>query len=367
MIKFLDLQKINNKYRHGLTAAFERVLSSGWFIMGEELKEFENQFAKYCGTRYAIGVANGLDALSLIIRAYKELGIFKDGDEVIVPANTYIASVLAVTANNLVPIFVEPDILTYNIDPELIENKITNKTVAILPVHLYGRLCQMDVIKSVATKYNLKIIEDCAQAHGATNLNEIKAGNFGDAAGFSFYPGKNLGALGDGGAITTNDENLAKVIKALLNYGSTEKYHNQYKGTNSRLDELQAAFLNVKLTSLDEETNQKRLIVYRYIKEIINPQILQPSFGYEMEHVWHLYVIRSKKRNELQEYLFQNNIQTVIHYPIPPHKQLAYKEYNSLVLPITEQIHEEVLSLPLSSVMTYEEVSKVIEVINKFR
>jgi dTDP-4-amino-4,6-dideoxygalactose transaminase len=367
MIKFLDLQKINQQYKAELTSTFERVLDSGWYIMGEELKAFETAFKNYCGTKHAIGVANGLDALILIIKAYKELGIFKDGDEIIVPANTYIASVLAISANNLTPILVEPDIRSYNLDPLLIEKKITHKTVAILPVHLYGQLCDMEQINAIAKKYNLKVIEDCAQAHGASALSGIKAGNFGDAAGFSFYPGKNLGALGDAGAITTNDENLAKIIRALLNYGSAVKYKNSYKGINSRLDELQAALLNVKLQHLENETKLKREKVNRYLNEIKNPKIILPTFTNFESHVWHLFVIRTEKRDHLQNYLTENGIQTVIHYPMPPHKQDAYKELNNLSFPISEKIHQEVLSLPLSAVITDEEISKVITTLNNYK
>jgi len=366
MIKFLDLQKINNKYKKELTTAFERVLDSGWFIMGDELKEFEKKFSEYCGVKHAIGVANGLDALVLIIRGYKELGVFNDGDEIIVPSNTYIASILAITANNLVPVLVEPCINSYNMDPSLIDKLITNKTKAILPVHLYGQLCAMGKIISIAKKYDLKIIEDCAQAHGASDEKGIKAGCFGDAAGFSFYPGKNLGALGDGGAITTDNNELAFVIRGLLNYGSHEKYKNKYKGFNSRLDEVQAAFLAVKLKYLDDEVFLRRKFANMYLEGIVNANIILPEVSCQQSHVWHLFVIRCRNRNRLQEYLSQHNIQTVIHYPIPPHQQEAYKELNCITLPISEKIHDEVLSLPISPVLTYEEISFIIKVINKF-
>lgn len=365
MIKFLDLKNVNLQYQFELKEAFDRVLNSGWFIMGEELKQFEHSFSKYCGTKHAIGVANGLDALILIIRAYKEIGVFKDGDEIIVPSNTYIASILAISANNLVPILVEPNILTYTIDPTLIEEKISSKTKAILPVHLYGQLSDMNSIVDIALKYNLKIIEDCAQSHGARSNNKY-AGNFGDAAGFSFYPGKNLGALGDAGAVTTNDDELASCIKALLNYGSTVKYKNHYKGVNSRLDELQAALLSVKLKNLDRETKIRKSIANRYINEINNSKIILPKIISQESHVWHLFVVRTEDRNSLQEYLTTNNIQTVIHYPIPPHKQEAYQELNHLSLPISEKIHDEVLSLPLSPVLTNEDVNEVIRVLNLY-
>lgn len=365
MVKFLDLQAINHQHKENLMQAFERVLDSGWYIMGAELKKFEANFAAYCGTKHAIGVANGLDALILIIRAYKELGIFKDGDEILVPSNTYIASILAISANQLVPVLVEPKLETYNMDPQLIENYISSKTVAILPVHLYGQLCDIEAIHSIAIKYGLKIIEDCAQAHGAAADGRV-AGNFGDAAGFSFYPGKNLGALGDGGAITTNDDELAETIRALLNYGSEIKYQNKYKGTNSRLDELQAAILDVKLQKLDVDIQERRRIANRYSIEITNPKIVTPVITEQNSHVWHLYVVRTKDRKSLQDFLNENGIQTVIHYPIPPHKQSAYKELSDLKLPISEQIHNEVLSLPISQVMTDFDVDKVISVLNRY-
>lgn len=366
MIKFLDLYKINQNHKKDLVEAFERVIDSGWYIMGKELKKFERDFAEYCGVKHCIGVANGLDALILIIRAYKEMGVFKDADEILVPSNTYIASILAISANNLIPILVEPDILTYNINPKEIEKSITSKTVAILPVHLYGQLCDMKSILEIARKYNLKVIEDCAQSHGACDQSSIKAGCFGDAAGFSFYPGKNLGALGDAGAITTSDDKLCETLRALLNYGSLIKYENKYKGINSRLDELQAALLGVKLTKLDEETEFKRKIAERYLEEIKNSKIILPTVISRNAHVWHLFVIRTADRQHFQEYLNNNGIQTVIHYPIPPHKQQAYKEWNSLSFPLSETIHDEVLSLPLSPVLSNEEVTTIIEKINNY-
>jgi len=365
MIKFLDLYSINQAHKQELKDAFERVLDAGWFIMGAELKKFENDFAAYCGTKHAIGVANGLDALILIIRAYKELEVFEEGDEIIVPSNTFIASILAVSANNLVPILVEPDIDTYNINPAIIEARITPKTKAILPVHLYGQLCDMENINKIAQKHSLKVIEDCAQSHGAAT-NGRKAGNFGDAAGFSFYPGKNLGALGDGGAIVTNDDELASALRALANYGSHIKYQNKYKGVNSRLDELQAALLGVKLKTLDKDTEVKRTIANRYLNEINNDKVVLPKVANQSAHVWHLFVVRTKDRDDLQQYLTNNDIQTIIHYPVPPHKQEAYKEWNELSYPVSEQIHAEVLSLPLSPVMPVEEVNKVIEVMNNY-
>ncbi|RZK40526.1 MAG: DegT/DnrJ/EryC1/StrS family aminotransferase [Pedobacter sp.] len=366
MIKFLDLYQINQNHKKGLLEAFERVLDSGWYIMGKELKQFESDFAKYTNVKHCIGVANGLDALILIIRAYKELGIFKDNDEILVPSNTYIASILAISANNLVPILVEPDINTYNIDPAKIEASITSKTVAVLPVHLYGQLCDMENILKLSEKYKLKVIEDCAQAHGATDITGVKAGAFGHAAGFSFYPGKNLGALGDAGGITTNDDLLADTIRALLNYGSHTKYQNKYKGINSRLDELQAALLTVKLKTLDEETEIKRKIANRYIDEIKNSSVNLPISSVPDAHVWHLFVIRTANRSKLQQYLTENGIQTVIHYPIPPHHQEAYSELKNFAFPISEKIHSEVVSLPISPVMTEGEVDAVIATINSY-
>ncbi|MBS1520091.1 MAG: DegT/DnrJ/EryC1/StrS family aminotransferase [Bacteroidetes bacterium] len=365
MVKFLDLYSINQQYKSELKEAFERVLDSGWYILGNEIKQFEADYAAYCGTKHAIGVANGLDALILIIRAYKELGVFEEGDEIIVPSNTFIASILAVSANGLIPVLVEPDLYSYNIDPNLIEAKITTKTKAILPVHLYGQLCDMANINRIAKKHNLKVIEDAAQSQGAT-INGTRSGNFGDAAGHSFYPGKNLGALGDGGAVTTNDDELASAIRAIANYGSHIKYKNKYKGINSRLDELQAALLGVKLKRLDADTEIKRNIANRYLSEIRNEKIKLPKVSEQSAHVWHLFVIRTEDRDHLQQYLTGNDIQTVIHYPIPPHKQEAYKEWNGLNYPVSEQIHAEVLSLPLSPVIRDEEVNKVIEALNNY-
>jgi dTDP-4-amino-4,6-dideoxygalactose transaminase len=365
MIKFLDLQSINASYREELIDVFTRVLDSGWYIMGAELKRFETDFAVYCGTKHAIGVANGLDALTLIIRAYKELGVMQDGDEILVPSNTYIASILAISANNLIPVLVEPNEDSFNIDVSLIESKITARTKAILPVHLYGQLCDMPTINKIARQYNLKVIEDCAQSHGAI-LENKKAGNWGDAAGFSFYPGKNLGALGDAGAITTNNDQLAECLRALLNYGSHQKYKNLYKGINSRLDELQAALLGVKLRNLDAETDVKRKIAQRYRTEIVNPKINLPKVEKELAHVWHLFVVRVEDRTNFQEYLTSKGIQTVIHYPTPPHYQEAYKEWNDMSLPISEAIHNSVISLPLSLVLSEEEVDEIISVINRY-
>lgn len=366
MIPFLDLKSVNAQYRNELIEACTKVIDSGWYIQGNECSEFEKEFAEYCGTKYAIGVANGLDALILILRAYKELGVIKDGDEVIVPANTYIASILAISQNNLVPILVEPDINTYLIDSEEIEEKITSKTKAIMPVHLYGQTCQMDKINEIAKKHNLKVIEDSAQAHGAY-FGKKRAGNLGDASGFSFYPGKNLGALGDGGAVTTNDDELAQTIQALGNYGSHKKYKNLYKGVNSRLDEIQAAMLRVKLRYLDDEIEKRREIANYYLQNISNKNILLPTITKEENSVWHLFVIQTNKREELQKYLLNNDIQTLIHYPIPAHKQSAYEDLNNLIFPITEKIHNEVLSLPISGVQSMEDTIVIVNIINGFK
>jgi dTDP-4-amino-4,6-dideoxygalactose transaminase len=365
MIPFLDLKGINAQYRAELIESCTKIIDSGWYVQGNECKEFDKEFARYCGTKYAIGVANGLDALILILRAYKELGIMNDGDEIIVPSNTYIASILAISQNNLVPVLVEPDINTYLIDPNKIEEKITSKTKAILPVHLYGQTCDMNKINEIAKKYNLKVIEDSAQSHGAF-YKDKRSGNLGDASGFSFYPGKNLGALGDGGAVTTNDEELVNTIKALGNYGSHKKYENLYKGINSRLDEIQAAMLRVKLRYLDNEVEKRREIANYYLKNIKNDKLILPIVRAEDNHVWHLFVIRTNKRDEFQKYLLDNGIQTLIHYPIPPHKQNAYKEWNNKNYPISEQIHDEVLSLPISGVQNLEDTMKVIKVLSDY-
>lgn len=367
MIKFLDLQRINAKYSDEIKDACSRVVDSGWYILGSEVKTFEEGFAKYCGTKFCIGVASGLDALILIFEGYKELGILKEGDEVIVPANTYIASILAIYKAGLKPVLVEPDINTCNVNPDLIEKKITAKTKAILVVHLYGRLCEIDKINEIAKNYNLKVIEDCAQSHGA-QINNKKAGNLGDAGAFSFYPGKNLGALGDGGAITTNNEELAIALNALRNYGSQKKYHNKFKGYNSRLDEMQAAILSIKLKDLDNCNSIRRSIAKTYDDNIVNPKIVKPEFPINSpnSHVWHLYTIRTKDRNALQKYLEEREVQTMIHYPIPPNKQEGYPELSGLHFPISEKIHDEILSIPISQVMASEECQKVVDIINEF-
>lgn len=366
MIPFLDLKDINKKYRNELIAACTSVIDSGWYIQGNESKNFEEEFANYCDTSYAIGVANGLDALILILKAYKELGIVNERDEVIVPSNTYIATILAISQNKLIPVLVEPDINTYLLDVNKIEEKITLKTKVIMPVHLYGQTCQMDEINALAKKYNLKVIEDSAQAHGAF-YKEKRAGNLGDASGFSFYPGKNLGALGDGGIVTTNDKELYTTVKALSNYGSHKKYENLYKGINSRLDEMQAAMLSVKLKHLDKEIEKRRIIANYYLDNIKNPKIILPHKEIEQNHVWHVFVVRVKNRESFQKFLLENDIQTLIHYPIPPHKQEAYKEWNNEVYPISEQIHNEIISLPISPVQTKEDTVKIVEIVNSYK
>ena len=366
MIKFLDLQKINLQYQEEIETKLLTTFRSGWYLLGDQIKSFEQNLSQYIGTTNTIGVANGLDALRLIFKAYLELGQLKVGDEVIVPANTYIASLLAITDNRLKPVFAEPTIDHYNLDVSKIEALITPKTKAIMVVHLYGQVCWSKELEALAKKYQLKIIEDNAQAIGA-EWNGIKTGNLGDAAGFSFYPGKNLGALGDGGAVTCKDSLLAKTIRTLANYGSEEKYVNKYQGLNSRLDEIQAAVLDVKLKYIDADNEKRRKIAEQYIAEITDSKIIVPQLPADpKQNVWHLFVIRTTKREQLQRYLQENDIQTLIHYPIPPHKQKAYQYYNHLSFPITEKIHEEVLSLPISSVMEDEEVAKVIQVINQF-
>lgn len=361
MIKFLDLEKINNRFRTEIDARIKTILDKGWYLLGEEHEKFTKNFAEYCGTKYCLGVANGLDALNLIIKGYG----FSEGDEIIVPANTYIATILAITQNNCTPILVEPDINTYNINPDLIEEKITDKTKAIMVVHLYGQAVEMEKIWQIAKKYNLKVIEDSAQAHGAMYKNR-KTGNLGDASAFSFYPGKNLGAMGNGGCITTNDEELYNKVKAIANYGSDRKYHHIYKGVNSRLDEIQAAVLDVKLKYLDEDNNKRKEIAKYYTENIKNSKIILPKTYDKDSHVYHVFAVRTENRDDFQKYLTENDIQTIIHYPTPPHKQEAYKEWNNLSLPITEEIHKTIISIPMSPVLTKEEVDKVIDVINKY-
>ena len=359
MIKFLDLHKINERFREEIDKRIKNIIDKGWYLLGDEDKLFEKNFAKYCGVKHCIACANGLDALNLIIRGYG----FSAGDEIIVPANTYIASILAISENNCTPVLVEPDIKTYNINPDLIEEKITEKTKAIMVVHLYGQAVQMSKILELAKKYNLKVIEDSAQAHGAYYKGK-RTGSLGDASGFSFYPGKNLGCMGDGGCVTTNDDELASRIRAIANYGSDRKYHHIYKGINSRLDEMQAAILDVKLPYLDSDNARRREISKYYRENIKNPEIILPEVYDENAHVWHIFPIRCEKRDELQKYLEENDIQTNIHYPTAPHKQGAYKEWENKEYPISEEIHRTELSLPISPVLTDDEVKKVVEVLN---
>lgn len=366
MTPFLDLKQINAQYRQELIDACIRVIDSGWYIMGKELTDFEQNFARLCDVKHCIGVANGLDALILILRAYKELGKLKKGDEIIVPANTYIASILAISENDLTPVLVEPDPHTFNICPQNINNAISDATKGILAVHLYGQIAPMREIMQIANKHHLLVIEDSAQAHLAS-IDNKRAGAWGDASGFSFYPGKNLGALGDAGAITTNDDELATLLKALRNYGSHKKYENLVQGVNSRLDEIQSAMLNVKLNHLTQETAHRQKIANYYLDNIKNPYIQLPQKPIQDEqHVWHLFVIRTKQREKLQEHLVNQGVQILVHYPIAPHKQQAYGEFNHLSFPITEQIHQEVLSLPISPVMTMDDVKKVVNACNQF-
>ncbi|SEA52526.1 DegT/DnrJ/EryC1/StrS family aminotransferase [Marinobacterium iners] len=370
MIHFLDLKSINAQYRQNLIDAAARVIDSGWYIQGTELKAFESEFAAYCCTQHCIGVANGLDALTLTLRAWKELGKLKEGDEVIVPANTYIASILAITENRLKPVLVEPDEHTYNLCPNKTAAAITANTKAILAVHLYGQLAPMPKLMALADEHGLLVLEDSAQAHGAA-INGKKAGSWGHASGFSFYPGKNLGALGDAGAVTTNDDELAKTIRALGNYGSHKKYENLYQGVNSRLDEMQAAMLRVKLQHLDTETQRRKEIARSYAKGITHPALSQPITTHSTltsleNHVFHLYVVRTAKREALQAHLANTGIQTLIHYPIPPHQQKAYAQWSKEAYPLSEAIHQQVLSLPISPVMTDNQVDSIIAACNSF-
>jgi len=367
MISFLDLHKINERFRAELDAATKRVLDSGWYLLGKEVERFEADFAAYCGVRHAIGVANGLDALNLIIKAYG----FGPGDEIIVPAYTYIATLLAVSENGATPVPVEPDWKTRLIDANLIEAAITPRTKAIMVVHLYGRAMDMTRIRELADRHSLKVIEDSAQSHGAV-FGDRRCGNLGDASGFSFYPGKNLGCLGDGGAVTTNDDELATKIRAIRNYGSDRKYHHIYKGTNSRLDEIQAAWLDVKLAHLDADNARRAEIAARYCREISNPLVELPDDpnvpgARALAHVWHVFAVTCPERARLEKHLNDRGIQTNIHYPTPPHQQGAYSELVGLSLPVTERMHREILSLPISPVLTEDEVGEVIAAVNSFR
>lgn len=365
MIKFLDLKKINETMQGELEEACSRVISSGWYILGNEVKCFEEEFSQYCGVNYCIGVANGLDALTLTLRAWRELGKLNDGDEVLVPSNTYIASILAISEAGLIPVLVEPDENTFNITAKTVLDKITSKTKAILVVHLYGNLCPMEELLRVAKEHKLLVLEDCAQSHGAISGKKV-AGSFGDAGAFSFYPGKNLGALGDAGAIVTNDKELADTVSAIRNYGSHVKYENKFKGVNSRLDELQAALLRVKLKHLDTHTAVRRQVAEHYLSEISNPKVILPSYKERENHVWHLFVIKVDDRKAFLDHLSKNNIETVIHYPIPPHKQKAYDGELLGSYPVSELLHNSVVSLPISPVMEFEEIQKVVKVVNEY-
>lgn len=366
MIPFLDLKETNMPYQSEIEEAVLRVVRSGWYILGDQVKSFERAYAQYCGTANCIGVGNGLDAISLILKSYKELGVLKDGDEVLVPANTYIASILAVSSSGLVPVLVEPDINTYNIDPEKIGDKVTSRTKAILAVHLYGLVSPMNELKEIARKYNLKLIDDAAQAHGAAYY-EQKVGSLCDATAFSFYPTKNLGALGDAGAVTTDDSELAAIVRALANYGTTSKYINKYKGENSRLDEIQAAVLAVKLKYLDKEVQARQNIASFYLRNIQNELIALPWVEQIEQHAFHLFVVRCHERDRLQQYLSDKGIRTEIHYPLPPHKQEAYKEWNSLSYPVSEKIADQIISLPLRISLKNEEVIRICSALNEFR
>lgn len=366
MIKFLDIQRITASFEPKLSAEVQRVVSSGWYLLGEEVAKFEKAFAEYCDSTHCISVANGLDALTLILMAWREMYGWSEGDEVIVPANTYIASILSITRAGLTPILCEPNDEDALIDVNEMNLLVTPRTRAIMVVHLYGQVCNMDSVRLTAHQHGLKIVEDCAQAHGAL-YKGTRVGALGDAAAFSFYPGKNLGALGDGGAVVTSDRLLARTVRTLANYGSQEKYVHVNKGMNSRLDEVQAAILGVKLTRLDADNDRRRQLARRYIKRIDNPMVRTPQVRSWLGHVFHLFTVRCEHRDELQKHLTEQGIQTQIHYPIPPHRQEAYREWNHLSLPVTERIHREILSLPISPVMTDDEVQRVIDAVNSFK
>ena len=366
MVKYLDLERINASFEPELSEAVMRVARSGWYLFGEEVKAFERNFARYCGVKHCVGVGNGLDALTLILMSYVSIGRMRSGDEVIVPANTYIASVLAVLRAGLKPVFCEPEWDTCNISPELLEGLITPRTRAIMVVHLYGRVCRMDEVGEVAVKHGLLVVEDCAQAQGALYKERKRTGALGDAAGFSFYPGKNIGALGDAGAVTTDDDELADRVRALANYGSSAKYVHPYKGINSRMDEVQAAVLNVKLKRLDRDNDLRRCVAAAYRKGICHPGVTIPSGGEGLSHVYHIFTVFSSRRDELRQYLSECGVQTLVHYPIPPHRQKSLSDYAFLSLPVTERIHREELSLPMSPLLTAAEVQTVIDAVNAF-
>jgi dTDP-4-amino-4,6-dideoxygalactose transaminase len=364
MIKYLDLKRVNAPYDEEMRHAIDGVLQRGWYLKGEATRRFEEHYADYIGTRYCIGCGNGLDALTLIFRAYKEMGVMQEGDEVIVPANTYIASILAITENNLKPVLVEPDIHTLQIDDTLIEQAVTPRTRAIMIVHLYGRCAYTERIGDICRRHHLKLIEDNAQAHGCmyVSTKSKRTGSLGDAAGHSFYPGKNLGALGDAGAVTTNDGQLAEIIRSLGNYGSARKYVFDYQGRNSRIDELQAAMLDVKLRYLDAANAKRKEIASLYINKVRNPQIVIPQS--DRDSVWHIFPILCERRDALQDFLRANGVETQIHYPIPPHQQRCYAEWKGLSLPVTEYIHQQEISLPCHQALTTEEVDTIINLLN---
>jgi len=366
MIKYLDLQKVTAQYADELHEAVNRVVDSGWYLGSEENDKFEHDYAEYIGTKHCVGVGNGLDSLNWIFRGYIEMGIMKRGDEVIVPSNTFIASILAISENGLTPVLVEPKPETLEIDDDKIEAAITQRTKAILIVHLYGRCAYTDKIGQLCKKYNLKLVEDNAQAHGC-KFNRRRTGSLGDAAGHSFYPGKNLGAFGDAGAVTTDDDELATTIRALANYGSTRKYVFKYIGRNSRLDSIQAAVLDVKLHHLDEDNAHRQQIAHYYYEHISNPHVTLPTLLPDENNVYHIFPILCDKRDELQQYLMERHIQTIIHYPIPPHKQECYRDWNNWSLPISEQIHARELSIPISPVLTLDEAKQVADAINSFK
>ena len=364
-VPFLDLRDAHARYAGELKAAAARVIDSGRYVLGEELAAFEREFAAYCGVRHAVGVGSGLDALALILRGYLGLGALAEGDEVIVPGNTFIASFLAISGNRLVPVPVEPDPATFNLDPDCVAAAIGPRTRAIMAVHLYGQLADMPALAGLARQHGLLLIEDAAQAHGAASGGR-KAGAFGDAAAFSFFPAKNLGALGDGGAVTTSDARLAERVAALRNYGSDTKYHHLFQGVNSRLDEIQAALLRVKLRHLDDDLAQRRRVAQRYREGIRHPQIVLPKVACEERHAWHLFVVRCRRRDALKQHLQAQGVQSQVHYPVPPHRQPAYAELRGARLPLTERLHEEVLSLPLAPCLDEIAVERVIEACNAF-
>lgn len=366
MIRFLDLQAINETYREGFKKSLDAILDSGWVLMGKNLEAFEEEYANYCNVKHCIGVANGLDAITLILNGFKELGRLKEGDEVIVPSNTYIATILGIVQAGMKPLLVEPDEKTFNLDPKNIEQRITKSTKAIFTVHLYGQLCDMKSLRRIADQYGLLLLDDAAQSHGARLNDGQIVGSLSDASAYSFYPGKNLGALGDGGAVTTSDDELASVIHAYRNYGSHKKYYNLYKGVNSRLDELQAAFLRHKLKNLDSDNEKRRIIAKHYLSEITNPKVQLPYYSGGKDHVFHLFVVRVKDRNKFIKFLDQNGIQTVTHYPIPPHKQEAFNEWNNKRFPVSEAIHKEVISLPIYQNMPIEEIEVIIKTCNTY-